>query len=157
MANDNEQPDTAYWAWAFAQRPPGSLMAALGVLAGLIDDPMAFKRCGFAVQSRLLQENCIGIRERLTDVVSEVAQRHKVTSYDIAGRDRMQRIAHIRHEAMYEIFCRCPHLSLPEIGRRLGGRDHTTILHGVRAHCERIGVEYASLRSSRQHLQGGGS
>jgi len=26
----------------------------------------------------------------------------------------------------------CAHMSLPEIGRRLGGRDHTTILHGIR-------------------------
>jgi len=33
---------------------------------------------------------------------------------------------------MYAIRQLCPHMSLPAIGRMLGGRDHTTILHGVR-------------------------
>ncbi len=33
---------------------------------------------------------------------------------------------------MYAIRQLCPHMSLPHIGRLLGGRDHTTVLHGVR-------------------------
>ncbi|MNR52727.1 Chromosomal replication initiator protein DnaA [compost metagenome] len=33
---------------------------------------------------------------------------------------------------MYSIRQLCPHMSLPHIGRLLGGRDHTTVLHGVR-------------------------
>lgn len=44
---------------------------------------------------------------------------------------------------MYRIFTECGHISYPEAGRRLGGRDHTTILHGVKAHCKREGIEYS--------------
>jgi chromosomal replication initiator protein len=29
-------------------------------------------------------------------------------------------------------------LSLPQIGRALGGRDHTTVMHGVRKHESRM-------------------
>ena len=31
--------------------------------------------------------------------------------------------------------------ALPAIGRLFGGYDHTTVLHGFRKHCEKIGVE----------------
>jgi chromosomal replication initiation ATPase DnaA len=31
-----------------------------------------------------------------------------------------------------------PSISWPEMGRLFGGRDHTTVLHGVRAHAARV-------------------
>jgi chromosomal replication initiation ATPase DnaA len=38
-------------------------------------------------------------------------------------------------------------MSLPQIGRRLGGRDHTTVLHGIRRHCELNGLPYPRPRA----------
>jgi chromosomal replication initiation ATPase DnaA len=32
-------------------------------------------------------------------------------------------------------------LSFPQIGLRLGGRDHSTVIHGVKTHCKRNGLE----------------
>ncbi len=50
---------------------------------------------------------------------------------DIIGPKRLRSYARPRQVAMYL----CKQLtsrSLPEIGRRFGGRDHTTVMHGVR-------------------------
>ena len=44
---------------------------------------------------------------------------------------RVRTIARPRQIAMYLAKQLTPR-SLPEIGRRFGGRDHTTIMHGVR-------------------------
>jgi chromosomal replication initiation ATPase DnaA len=37
-----------------------------------------------------------------------------------------------------EIVLRGEPMSFPEIGRRLGGRDHTSALHGFRMHEKRL-------------------
>lgn len=44
-----------------------------------------------------------------------------------------------RQRLMYALYWGWQKSSLPAIGRLLGGRDHTTCLHGVRKHAERIG------------------
>jgi chromosomal replication initiator protein len=44
---------------------------------------------------------------------------------------RVRRIARPRQIAMY-LARQLTKMSYPQIGRRLGGRDHTTILHGNR-------------------------
>ena len=46
-------------------------------------------------------------------------------------------IAHPRQEAMWRMR-QAGKWSLPQIGRFLGGRDHTTVLAGVRAHQARL-------------------
>jgi chromosomal replication initiation ATPase DnaA len=46
-------------------------------------------------------------------------------------------IAHPRQEAMWRMH-QTGKWSLPQIGRFLGERDHTTCLHGIRAHAKRI-------------------
>ena len=82
-------------------------------------------------------------------VLAEVAKRHGMTSSDLMSLTRKREVSWPRQEAMYEIFVRCPHLSYPAIGRMLGGMDHTTVLHGVRVHCERIGKSYDEIRFFR--------
>lgn len=51
---------------------------------------------------------------------------------DIVGPRRQRELVRARQIAMYFTKTYCRHLSFPEIGRRMGARDHTTILHGVR-------------------------
>ncbi|WP_313044969.1 helix-turn-helix domain-containing protein [Brevundimonas sp.] len=64
-------------------------------------------------------------------VVDFIAERHGLTFQQMIGQQRVASVARPRQIAMYVMREVCPHLSLPAIGRILGGRDHTTILHGV--------------------------
>lgn len=65
-------------------------------------------------------------------VMALVGEHFGLTHQDLTGPMRPYCIARPRQIAMYLMRNYCPHLSYPHIGRLLGGRDHTTILHGVR-------------------------
>lgn len=60
-----------------------------------------------------------------------VAERCRVPVIDLASNRRTASVVIPRQVACY-ILRHCSTLSLPQIGRLLGGRDHTTILHSVR-------------------------
>jgi chromosomal replication initiator protein len=67
----------------------------------------------------------------IEEIQRKVAEHYNVRLSDMIGPRRMRTIARPRQIAMYL----AKHLtsrSLPEIGRRFGGRDHTTIMHGIR-------------------------
>ena len=70
-------------------------------------------------------------RVRVDDILRVVAKHYGVTRADILSQRRTANVVLPRQVAMYlakTITLR----SLPEIGRRFGGRDHTTVLHAVR-------------------------
>lgn len=67
------------------------------------------------------------------DIVDEVCAKHGVTRSEIMGIRRAMKLVAARQEAMYRM-SRETSFSLPQIGKRLGGRDHTTVLHGIRRH-----------------------
>lgn len=71
------------------------------------------------------------------EVTLEVANHYGLTWDEILGPAREHRVAHPRQEAFALIWAQ-GRLSLPAIGRRFNGRDHTTVLHGVRAHEKRL-------------------
>ncbi len=65
------------------------------------------------------------------EIQRKVSDYYNIRLSDIIGPKRLRSYARPRQVAMYL----CKQLtsrSLPEIGRRFGGRDHTTIMHGVR-------------------------
>lgn len=64
------------------------------------------------------------------DIVSLISQRYKVDLTDLASRRCSRNISFPRHIAMY-LCSKFTMLSMAEIGRQFGGRDHTTILHAV--------------------------
>ncbi len=66
-------------------------------------------------------------------ILDTVATFYAVTVDDIVGRDRTKEIIMPRQMAMYLVREETD-ASLPEIGQLLGGRDHTTVMHG----CEKI-------------------
>jgi chromosomal replication initiator protein len=67
----------------------------------------------------------------LDEILRKVAEHYNIRLADLAGPRRTRTIARPRQVAMYLAKQLTPR-SLPEIGRRFGGRDHTTILHGVK-------------------------
>ncbi len=91
------------------------------------------------------------MRQTVANILREVAQEHGLTVAALTGQGRSRHIAWPRQEAYYRAFTECPHLSYPEIARRIGGRDHTTVLHGVRAHCERNAQSYAHALRIRKY------
>ena len=67
----------------------------------------------------------------IEEIQSKVAQHYNIRLSDMMGPKRMRSFARPRQVAMYLSKKLTPR-SLPEIGRRFGGRDHTTVMHGVR-------------------------
>ena len=65
------------------------------------------------------------------EIQRKVSEHYNIRLSDMIGPKRLRSYARPRQVAMYL----CKHMtsrSLPEIGRRFGGRDHTTVMHGVR-------------------------
>ncbi len=67
----------------------------------------------------------------IEEIQRKVAEHYNIRLSDMIGPKRLRTIARPRQVAMYLAKQLTPR-SLPEIGRRFGGRDHTTIMHGVR-------------------------
>jgi len=65
------------------------------------------------------------------EIQRKVAEHYNIRLSDMIGPKRLRMIARPRQIAMY-LAKQMTTRSLPEIGRRFGGRDHTTIMHGVR-------------------------
>jgi chromosomal replication initiator protein len=65
------------------------------------------------------------------EIQRKVADHYSVRLSDLIGPKRLRTIARPRQVAMY-LAKQLTLRSLPDIGRRFGGRDHTTIMHGVR-------------------------
>jgi chromosomal replication initiator protein len=66
------------------------------------------------------------------DVVAATAELYGLSTREIVARDRRPTVARARKVAIY-LARELTDKSLPEIGRRLGGRDHSTILAAVRS------------------------
>ena len=70
-------------------------------------------------------------------IIAEVQRKHGVSYVELLSDRRSRYVAWPRQEVMYRA-AKETRLSLPAIGRLLGGRDHTTILHGIRQHAKRM-------------------
>jgi chromosomal replication initiator protein len=65
------------------------------------------------------------------EIQRKVSDHYNIRLSDMIGPKRLRTFARPRQIAMY--LCKSlTSRSLPEIGRRFGGRDHTTVIHGVR-------------------------
>ncbi|MBV2359314.1 chromosomal replication initiator protein DnaA [Thalassococcus sp. CAU 1522] len=67
----------------------------------------------------------------IEEIQRKVAEHYNIRLSDMIGPKRVRNFARPRQIAMY--LCKLlTRRSLPEIGRRFGGRDHTTVMHGVK-------------------------
>lgn len=66
------------------------------------------------------------------DILAEFCFDHDITFAELSGRRRDRHLVALRDEAIRIVADARPDLSLPQLGRIFGGRDHTTILHSLR-------------------------
>ncbi len=94
-----------------------------------------------------LAQDCLGDILRASDrkvtveeIQRKVSEHYNIRLSDLIGPKRVRTIARPRQVAMY-LAKHMTSRSLPEIGRRFGGRDHTTVMHGVKRIDELKGVD----------------
>jgi hypothetical protein len=75
-------------------------------------------------------------RIRIEVILRVVSRYYGVTVPEVIGPDRARTVTIPRQAAMR--FASLEGWSFPEIGRRIGGRDHTTVLHGARSAAARM-------------------
>jgi len=76
----------------------------------------------------------------LEDVLEGVAEHYRVEASALVGRSRRRDVSHPRQVAMYLMRVLTSY-SLPAIGATLGGRDHSTILHGYQKVAGRLDAD----------------
>ncbi|MCA0358715.1 MAG: hypothetical protein LCH78_18025 [Proteobacteria bacterium] len=76
-------------------------------------------------------------RISMPEIANLIASTYGVSVANLVGPARHKAISHARQHAMW-LMHQQPHLSMPQIGKFLGGRDHTTILHGIRRYEQRM-------------------
>jgi hypothetical protein len=107
------------------------------------------RRFAWAVLAGLAPiESCSVRLEDIERIKREVAFKHNVTVKQMLSRSRRYEVSFPRQECMWRLREELA-LSFPQIARVLRRKDHTTAVHGVRAH-EKRRVEQAEV--ARNHL-----
>ena len=63
------------------------------------------------------------------DILSEVCRKLNVSIIDVKGASRKREFVIARHIAMKHIHRSNPKISLKNIGKMFGGRDHSTVIY----------------------------
>jgi chromosomal replication initiator protein len=82
-------------------------------------------------------------RISIDEIQSKVSDHYRIRKAEMTSARRAREVARPRQVAMYLSKQLTPR-SLPEIGRRFGGRDHTTVIHAVRQ-IEKLRAQDAEL------------
>jgi chromosomal replication initiator protein len=121
-----------------ARKIPSNIRELEGALtrvvahANLMQAPLNLKTAEIALEGILTHATDLSPEQ----IVSAVAHHYHLSEEDLLGRSRRRAVSVPRQLAMYLIREETAS-SLPQIGELLGGRDHTTIIHG----CEKIGAQ----------------
>ena len=116
--------------------------------ASLTDTPI-----DLASAQERLAETARGSRARITieEIQRAVCAHYRIDKSEMASQRRTRAIARPRQVAMYLAKELTPR-SFPEIGRRFGGRDHSTVIHAVRT-IEALRVDDADLDTDIRRIR----
>lgn len=85
----------------------------------------------------------------VADIQREVAAFFRIPVAEMVSQRRARDVARPRQVAMYLAKKLTPK-SLPDIGRRFGGRDHSTVIHAVKQVERLIGADVAIAEAVRE-------
>ena len=111
--------------------------------------PITVEEAAVSIQDLISEEQNRQIM--IEDVLRTISGHFNVTRQDILSSRRHKTIVYPRQIGMY-LAKILTSRSLPEIGRKFGGRDHTTVLHAVRK-IERLIASDDSIKSSITSLE----
>jgi chromosomal replication initiator protein len=94
-------------------------------------------------------DNLVVKQEKLTieEILQVVARHYSLDEAELVGRSRRKEIAQARQMVMY-LAREETNASLPKIGQSLGGRDHTTVMHGIEKIASQIETNNALRRDA---------
>jgi chromosomal replication initiator protein len=130
-----------------AHKVPSNIRELEGALnrvlayANLMDVPLGLETAQSALHGLLAQQADVTPMR----ILSAVAEHYDLAEEDLVGRSRRRVVSVPRQLCMYLIREETD-ASLPQIGELLGGRDHTTVMHG----CEKIGNQIESDQQLRR-------
>ena len=109
--------------------------------ASLINSPITMEMSEWAINEIVSAKDKVISSQFIQDTV---AKYFNIDAKDIAGSKRSANIVFPRQIAMY--LCRTvPQLSLPQIGKDFGNRDHTTVMHA----CNKIEKEIKENKETK--------
>ena len=111
--------------------------------------PITVEEAALSIQDLISEEQNRQIM--IEDVLRTISGHFTVTKQDILSSRRHKTIVYPRQIGMYWAKVLTTR-SLPEIGRKFGGRDHTTVLHAVRK-IEKLIKTNPSIRESITTLE----
>lgn len=92
-----------------------------------------------------------GSRLMVTHIQALVAAYYKIPVREMTSDRRAREVARPRQVAMYLAYEATPK-SLPDIGKRFGGRDHTTVIHAIRQ-VQKLMLEDAEIEADVKALR----
>lgn len=116
--------------------------------AGLVQKPISIDMAQDVLKD-LLRAN--DRRVTIDEIQKAVVEHYSIRMADMTSARRSRAVARPRQMAMYLAKQLTPR-SLPEIGKKFGGRDHTTVMHAVRQ-IEKLTAEDHSLADDLEALK----
>lgn len=113
------------------------------------DEPVTLERAEFIVRD--LMSSSEPKRIKIDDILRMITKHFGVSRSDILSSRRNRSIVRPRQVGMY-LAKNLTSRSLPEIGRRFGNRDHTTVLHAIRK-IEQLMAEAMSFKEEVELLK----
>jgi chromosomal replication initiator protein len=141
------------WVCDFiAERVTGSVRALEGALIRVAtiaslngrDMPLAPDELDEALRDFVEDQHTAQIS--VADILTVVSEHYGLTPRDLTGKRRTSRLVEARHIGMY-LARELTGLSLAEIGKDFGGRDHGTVINAVRRVTAKIEANPATRRT----------
>jgi hypothetical protein len=126
--------------------PPPRYIKPITYLQGVNLTRRVLRIVEISLERRLLTKT-----SSLQEVLDAVGSHFLVSKMDILSQRRDARVVRPR-QIVYFLAKELTPMSYPEIGRRIGGRDHTTVLHGVRK-IEKLEETDSNLRETLNSLR----
>jgi chromosomal replication initiator protein len=107
----------------------GALNRVIAMQRLMGDTPIDLDTAAHAMRDLIRRQESRPVR--IEDILKAISQLYNVPKTELLSARRAQSVVRPRQIGMY-LAKKLTARSLPEIGRRFGGRDHSTVLHAVR-------------------------